>query len=105
MTQRYQMDWHGAVRQMHLGNVVQYVGTQNGPVWTDRGLCYCMQRGVIFQYKVGEIPYKSAGGMVYDPHFRYELTGETVDPRGWPNRPEKSLKTSLSYSRIGLNNV
>jgi hypothetical protein len=46
--------------------------------------------------------------MVYDPDFRYELTGETVDPRAW--KPEKKtdrkeIKSKLGYSRIGRNNV
>jgi hypothetical protein len=45
--------------------------------------------------------------MVYDPDFRYELTGETVDPREWPNKPKKypEIKVMTGYSRIGLGNV
>jgi hypothetical protein len=45
--------------------------------------------------------------MVYDPDFRYELTGETVDPRDWPNKPKKhpEIKVMTGYSRIGLNNI
>lgn len=80
------MNYHEAIIQMHQGNVVKYIGTVNGPNWTDKGYSWCMQRGVVFQYDRGDIPHKTCGNMVYDPDFRYELTGETVDPRGWPNK-------------------
>jgi hypothetical protein len=52
--------------------------------------------------------------MVYDPDFRYELTGETVDTRYWPTKPkivktprvlDKETVAKLGYSRIGRNNV
>jgi hypothetical protein len=52
--------------------------------------------------------------MVYDPDFRYELTGETIDPRAWPTKPtivktprvlDKETTSKLGYSRIGRNNV
>ena len=45
--------------------------------------------------------------MVYDPDFRYELTGETVDPRSWKpeKKDRKEIKSKLGYSRIGLRNV
>lgn len=101
------LDFHEAIREMHKGNVVQYIGTVNGNVWTDRGWSFCMQRGVIFVYRDGRVTPKSSGNMVYDPDFRYELTGETVDPRGWPNKPKKypEIKVMTGYSRIGLNNV
>ena len=112
------IDYHEAVREMHKGNVVKYVGTVNGNVMTDKGWSFCMQRGAIFVYKDGNVVPKSSGNMVYDPDFRYELTGETVDPRGWPNKPRKypeirpvdkegrkEIKSKLGYSRIGLGNV
>jgi hypothetical protein len=89
---------------MHLGNVVKYIGTVNGPVWTKKGASFCMCRGVIFKYDPVRISYKTCGHMVYDPDFRYELTGETVDSRSWPEHPE-SNNPSLGYSRIGRNNV
>lgn len=100
------IDYHDAIREMARGNVVQYIGTANGDVWTDRGWSFCMQRGVVFVYKDRVIP-KSSGNMVYDPDFRYKLTGEVVDPRGWPNKPKKypEIKPITGYSRIGLNNV
>lgn len=98
------IDYHEAVREMHLGNVVKYIGTLNGFVWTEEGRSFCMQRGVIFEYDPVRISYKTCGYMVYDPDFRYELTGETVDPRGWPEYPE-SNKPRHGYSRIGRNNV
>jgi hypothetical protein len=52
--------------------------------------------------------------MVYDPDFRYELTGETVDTRYWPSKPripktprvlDKETVSKLGYSRIGLGNI
>lgn len=98
-----QLDYHDAIREMAKGNVVQYIGTINGPVW-NRGKSWCMQRGIVFEYNPDRISYKTCGHMVYDPDFRYELTGETVDPRGWPTHPE-SNKPSTGYSRIGANNV
>ena len=100
------IDFHEAIKEMHKGNVVRYVGTVNGNVMTDTGWSFCMQRGVVFVYDIGVVP-KSSGNMVYDPDFRYVLTGETVDPRGWPNKPRKypEIKPMTGYSRIGLNNV
>ena len=97
------IDYHEAIVQMHKGFVVQYVGTANGPVW-NLGHKFCMQRGVVFIYHHAKnIDYQTCGHMVYDPDFRYELTGETVDPRGWPQR--ESVKPEMGYSRIGLGNV
>jgi hypothetical protein len=98
-----QLDYHDAIREMAKGNVVQYIGTINGPVWR-KGSSFCMQRGVIFRYDPVRISYKTCGHMVYDPDFRYELTGEMVDPRGWPIHPESNKPTS-GYARIGANNV
>ena len=101
------IDYHEAICAMHQGHVVQYVGTVNGPVYTDRGKCFAMQRGVIFLYENDQVVPRSEGNMVYDPDFRYELTGQTVEPRGWPNKPKKypEIKPMTGYSRIGLNNV
>lgn len=101
------LDFHEAIRAMHRGNVVKYIGTVNGNVWTDKGFSWCMQRGTVFVYRTGAPLPKSEGNMVYDPDFRYKLTGETVDPRGWPNKPKKypEIKVMTGYSRIGLNNV
>jgi hypothetical protein len=100
------IDYHEAIKEMHKGHVVQYIGTVNGPVWR-KGSSFCMQRGCIFVYENGRVIPKSYGHMVYDPDFRYELTGEVVDPRGWPNKPKKhpEIKVMTGYSRIGLNNV
>ena len=100
------IDYHEAVREMHKGNVVKYVGTVNGNVFTNGGWSFCMQRGVIFVYN-GRVVPKSSGNMVYDPDFRYELTGEVIDPRGWPDKPKKypEIKVMTGYSRIGLGNV
>jgi hypothetical protein len=101
------MNWHEAIDEMYKGNVVKYIGTVNGNVWTERGTSFCMQRGCIFVYRDGKVIPKSYGHMVYDPDFRYELTGETVDPRDWPNKPKKypEIKVMTGYSRIGLGNV
>ena len=102
------IDYHEAVRTMHLGNVVQYIGTVNGNVFTDRGRCFAMQRGVIFLYENNQVVPRSEGNMVYDPDFRYAvLADKRVDPRGWPNKPKKypEIKPMTGYSRIGLNNV
>ena len=101
------IDYHEAVREMHKGNVVKYVGTVNGNVMTDRGWSWCMCRGCIFPYN-GEPLWNMGGQMVYDPDFRYVLTGETVDPRAWrpdSNQDRKEIKSKLGYSRIGLGNV
>ena len=102
------MNWHEAINEMYKGNVVRYIGTENGPVWTDKGASFCMCRGCIFLFNDGVIKWNKLGYMVYDPDYRYELTGETVDPRAW--KPEKKtdrkeIKSKLGYSRIGRNNV
>ena len=87
------MNWHEAVNEMYKGNVVQYIGTVNGNVWADRGCCFAMQRGVIFEYKNGKVYAKTFGSMVYDPDFRYKLTGETVNTKDWPEiSAELSMK-------------
>jgi hypothetical protein len=108
------MNWHEAIDEMYKGNVVKYIGTVNGEVWTDKGWSFCMCRGVIFRYRDGKPAYRSDGAMVYDPDFRYELTGETVDTRAWPTKPtivktprvlDKETVAKLGYSRVGLRNV
>lgn len=97
------MNYHQAIDEMYKGHVVQYIGTVNGNVYTDKGACFCMCRGVVFRYD-NEPVYRSDGAMVYDPDFRYKLTDQTVDPRYWPKKPD-NIKTKLGYSRIGLNNI
>ena len=83
------MNYHQAIEEMYKGHVVQYIGTVNGDVYTDRGGCFCMCRGCVFQYKDGRIFDSGYGGnIVYDPDFRYKLTGQTVDPRYWPKKAE-----------------
>lgn len=107
------IDYHEAIKLMSTGQIVRYIGTVNGPVWR-KGASFCMCRGVTFRYRDGRPEYKSDGAMVYDPDFRYELTGETVDPRYWPQpkklpKPprvlDKETVSKLGYSRIGRNNV
>ena len=102
------IDYHEAVREMHKGNVVKYVGTVNGNVMSNNGANFCMCRGCIFLFDGGEIKWNKLGYMVYDPDFRYVLTGETVNPRAWKpekNRDRKEVKSKLGYSRVGLDNV
>lgn len=79
------IDYHEALREMYKGNVVKYIGTVNGNVMTTKGLSFCMCRGIVFVYCDENAVYKSEGNMVYDPDFRYELTGETIDARYWPS--------------------
>ena len=97
------IDYHEAIKLMHTGQVVRYIGTVNGPVWK-RGAKFCMCRGVTFRYRDNLPEYKSDGAMVYDPDFRYELTGETVDPRYWPVKRvlDRETKSNLSLARVGL---
>lgn len=104
------MNHFEALVEMHKGNVVRYIGTENGPVWK-KGASFCMCRGVTFRYRDGRPEYRSDGAMVYDPDFRYELTGETVDPRDWPTKPtiiktprvlDNETRSSLSYARVGM---
>lgn len=108
------IDYHEAIKEMHSGNVVRYIGTVNGNIWTDKGSSFCMCRGVIFRYRDNLPEYRSHGSMVYDPDFRYKLTGETVDKRYWPTKPkivktpkvlDKQTKADLGYSRVGLRNI
>ena len=98
------MDYHEAIKAMHTGAVVQYIGTENGSVWTSKGCKFCMCRGVTFEYRDNLPKYKSDGAMVYDPDFRYKLTGESVDPRYWPTkeRIDKETYSNLSYARVGM---
>ena len=101
------IDYHEAIREMHKGNVVKYIGTVNGNVFTDRGASYCMCRGVIFCFRDGKPDHNAQNCIVYDPDFRYELTGETFDTRWWYKgyKTDKETKSKLGYSRIGRNNV
>jgi len=100
------MNWHEAVDEMYRGNVVKYIGTVNGNVMSDNGASFCMCRGCIFLFDDGVIKWNKLGYMVYDPDFRYELTGETVEPRaGEPEKKSRELKSKLGYSRVGLNNI
>lgn len=101
------IDYATALQEMHKGNVVQYIGTVNGNVWSDNGASFCMCRGCIFLYDKN-IKWGKLGYMVYDPDFRYKLTGETVDPRAWKpekKRKDRSIRSMLGYSRVGLGNV
>lgn len=34
-------DFHEAIKAMHQGKVVKYVGTVNGNVWTENGGAFC----------------------------------------------------------------
>lgn len=96
------IDYHEAIRQMHLGHVVKYIGTVNGNVMTDNGASFCMCRGCIFQYENDKPQWDTIGYMVYDPDFRYAiLANKRVDPRDW----KKEIKSKMGYSRIGLNNI
>lgn len=102
------MNYCEALQEMHKGNVVKYIGTVNGSIWTDNGASFCMCRGCIFLFDGGIIKWNKLGYMVYDPDFRYEQTGETVDPRAWKpeNRSNKKyIKSKLGYNRVGLDNV
>jgi hypothetical protein len=74
------IDYLTAISEMYQGKVVQYVGTVNGNIFIEDGAKMCMIRGVVFDYpvqKVARVP-------LYDPDFRYRLTGETVDTTIWP---------------------
>lgn len=86
------MNYFEAIESMAKGNVVQYIGTVNGNVFTERGSTFCMMRGVIFKYSEGKALYKTAGHMVYDPDFRYKETGATVDPRDWPVKQSAQVR-------------
>lgn len=98
-------DFHEAIRLMHQGKVVKFIGTVNGNVRNDNGASFCMCRGCVFLFDDG-VKWDKLGYMVYDPDFRYQLTGETVDPRAWKTETKsKEIKSKLGYSRIGLNNV
>ena len=76
------INYHESITQMYNGNVVQFIGTVNGNIFTDDGAKFCMQRGVVFDYPSLTIQ----GLQVYDPDFRYKLTGETVDTSIWPKQ-------------------
>jgi hypothetical protein len=75
------IDYHQALREMHAGKVVKYVGSAD--LRSDVGGSFCMCRGAIFLFKDGMIQWDRIGNMVYDPAYMYELTGETVDTRSW----------------------
>lgn len=88
-------DYHEAIKAMHKGFVVKYVGTVSGNIMTSNGGSWCMCRGCIFTYDGGPM-WHMLGSMVYDPNFRYELTGETVDTRAWnPEYDPRRMKTRL----------
>jgi hypothetical protein len=78
------IDFHEAYIEMFKGNVVKYIGTVNGNVWSKNGTSFCMCRSVVFEYREGNPVPGSYGAMLYDPDFRYELTNETIDTKMWP---------------------
>jgi hypothetical protein len=61
----------------------------------------------IFCFRDGKPDHNTQNCIVYDPDFRYELTGETFDTRWWYKdyKTDKETKSKLGYSRIGLGNV
>jgi hypothetical protein len=77
------LDYHDAVKAMHKGGVVEYIGTVNGNVPSTKRPKFCMLRGVILDYINGVPVPKSYGTMLYDSDFRYKLTNETVDTKKW----------------------
>lgn len=93
------IDFHQAHVEMFKGNVVKYIGTVNGNVFTKSGISFCMCRNVVFEYKDGNPVPRSFGAMLYDPDFRYELTGEVVDTKVWPKRNLKPI-TKYIYGFI-----
>jgi len=74
-------DYHDAVKAMYKGNVVQYIGTVNGNVFSTRKPKFCMLRGIILDFVDGVPVPKSYGTMVYDPDFRYKLAEENIDAK------------------------
>ena len=67
------IDYHEALKEMHLGRVVKYVGTVNGNVMTDNGASFCMCRGCIFLFDEGVIKWNKLGYhldcmLVIQPH-------------------------------------
>lgn len=78
------INYHEAIKAMHAGQVVKYIGTVNGNVFTDKGISFCMCRGVVFEYRNGKPLRGSAGAIVYDPDFRYVITTDVNDTRYWP---------------------
>jgi hypothetical protein len=76
------LNYAEALREMHKGNVVKYVGTVNGHITPSKESKFCMCRGCVFLY-AGGINWDKIGCMVYDPDFRYMLTGEVVDTNDW----------------------
>jgi len=40
------IDYHESIKEMHKGNVVRYIGTVNGNVFTENGKLFAMQRGL-----------------------------------------------------------
>lgn len=72
---------------MAEGHVVEYIGCAGVPVNPDNKTKFAMFRGVIFSLsKDGSWTTPS---IVYDPYFRYRLTGETVNTKEWPIQTEK----------------
>jgi hypothetical protein len=76
-------DYHEALKQMHEGKVVEYVGTVNGNVNGSHRTKFCMLRGCIFLFESGQGAVNTKKQMVYDPNFRYQLTGETISTNSW----------------------
>ena len=67
------IDFHEAVKQMHAGKIVQF----EGKIKTQ----FAMFRGAFFSKEGFDWVHTH---MLYDPGFRYSLTGETINPKDWP---------------------
>ena len=74
-----------AVEKMSEGFYVQYIGTLNGNIM-NKGRIFCMRRGVIFNLNGNDVNWDSAGSMVYDKDFVYEvLNREKGNTNEWQN--------------------
>ena len=86
------LDYHAAIRSMHEGNVVKYIGyngATKGFIPADTETEWEMRRGVTFRRKGKELFMEP---LVYDLDYRFKNTGETVDVHEWPIKSKLDVK-------------
>ena len=96
------LDYHDAIRTMHEGNVVKYIGyngSTKGFIPADIKTEWEMRRGVTFRRTGNTLIMEP---LVYNLDYRFKNTGETVDVHEWPIKSKLDVKAYSFNDLISL---